>query len=223
MTLKVLVIGLLATMPLMAAKTGKKITVDEQNIHTPVNMIKKTTIEGQAFLKTRGGDVKTCAGEDLVLLELSDYNFLVKSKMKSTRLHLDLNDKMAANIHCDVFKECIPFTANDESKYLALIEEYPEAHISFSWGQNGYESAIYKAMQAEEERFKILKQKNILSTQCDMNGNFILKNIPYGKYALVTSVTWTNGENIQGGEVGKEIIVDDKLQKVFITDQIPNK
>jgi hypothetical protein len=75
------------------------------------------------------------------------------------------------------------------------------------------------------------QEKVYLETMCDANGNFILKNVPYGNYGIVTNAIWDRVEVPssrygspytvkEGGNIGKLIIVDDNLQKVYITETI---
>lgn len=106
--------------------------------------------------------------------------------------------------------------------YTWFRKSYPDITLRTENGITALTEDVSKAKEIEEKKLAALGviEMPVFETQCDTNGNFILKNIPYGNYGIVTTVTWTNGEYQQGGKVGKEIIVDDHLQRIYITDQL---
>jgi hypothetical protein len=50
-------------------------------------------LQGQAFLKTVGGDVKTCAGQDIILWPATDYNREIRDALKRTKSRVKFTNR----------------------------------------------------------------------------------------------------------------------------------
>lgn len=213
--LKIIVCSILISLSLFGAKVEKK-AVSTSLVKEKMQPIKKTTIEGQGFLKTRGGDVKTCAGELVFLYKKDDYKKLAKERIIEN--FRDHGKQYENGTNTNYYYSKI---VNDIAK---LQELYPQLNIRSIYQKDTFNEDIDKVKNYELGQIAKLGtiSKPVLESQCDATGNFNFKNIPFGDYGIVTTVTWTNGESIQGGEVGKEITVSDTLQKVFVTDRFPN-
>jgi hypothetical protein len=63
------------------------------------------TLQGQAFLKTVGGDVKTCAGEKVSLMPATAYNREIVNALRAGREHMAnrsaSGDKYVLDTQCD--------------------------------------------------------------------------------------------------------------------------
>src|SRR5690242_9628440 len=63
------------------------------------------TLQGQAFLKTVGGDVKTCAGEAVSLMPATAYNTEIVNALRAGREHManrtQRGDKYVLETQCD--------------------------------------------------------------------------------------------------------------------------
>lgn len=202
-------VAILFSLPANAAKTKSSV-------------VNTTAIEGQGFLKTKGGDVKTCAGEIVSVYTKNDYQNLVQYKnYEKMILKIAIYRKEAESFgRYRARKANLPEYKNLSEYIKILNEQYPELDLKRTYQLDFFIADLQKVIDFESKKLDELggKPKVSYESQCDAYGNFGLKNIPFGNYGIVTRVSWTNGESIQGGEVGKEIIVDEKLQKIFITN-----
>lgn len=205
------------------------------------DIVKKTTIEGQAFLKTAGGDIKTCAGEFVVLYTKDDYRKLaMKRTFESFISALGMSRYFGESYEKDnkSYKSNRAYAGVVDSGLDRIYDEikklqrrYPQLNIRKGYQKDTFNEDLDKALQYETEEIAKLGiiSKPILESQCDASGNFSFKNAPFGNYGIVTSVTWQVmtsatqqiGGSRQGGELGKEVTIDDTLQKVFITEYFP--
>jgi hypothetical protein len=217
----------LVSLPAYAVKAKSNPTVKAPIVQVPV--VKTTPIEGQAFLKTRGGDVKTCSSEAVYFYTKDDYEKLAKKRIFEGNI-LPLERYMRDVESYEKAKNgSYPEYSYMELKYVnediaELKKKYPQFGIISIYSSDSFNEDITKVKNYETEQIAKLGviSKPIFESQCDANGNFSYKNIPYGDYGIVTKVSWTNGKSMQGGEVGKKVTVDNNLQKVFITEQFPN-
>lgn len=147
-------------------------------------------ITGQGFLKTQGGDVKTCAGNE-VYLEPSNKEWV--SSLLLSESARSVAETAAA--------------LADSQKRLGTDTTATEEEID-------------KHMEQWKKNYAIhlnASNKSVLTTMCDAQGNFEFNNIKKGNYAIATRVEWKVGDEKQGGVVGDFIDINQKKQKVFLT------
>lgn len=219
--LKIIVCSILISLSLFGAKVEKK-AVSTSLVKEKMQPIQKTTIEGQGFLKTRGGDVKTCSGESVFLYKLDDYLKLGEEKIKISTLE-------RYRRHGESYEKTGSISDHFYSKIVNDIENlqklYPQLNIRSTYQKDTFNEDIDKA------KIFVTASGPVLETMCDASGNFIIKNVPFGMYGIVTKVTWDRVETgnryispytiTEGGKIGKAINVNDNLQKVFITNIFP--
>ena len=231
---KIIVSSILISLSLFGAKVEKK-AVSTPLVKEKIQPIQKTTIEGQGFLKTRGGDIKTCSGEVVYLYTSENFiKFIAEedyrhamADVKSYKRNLEnyvekKDDRYVGNFYVDSLIDSI---RNMKSKYS-------EANLSDQFSVDIVNENIQKIIDYENKKLTSIgeKSKIFVETMCDASGNFIFKNVPFGSYGIVTKVTWERVEAggrytspytvTEGGKIGKIIDVNDNLQKVYITETI---
>lgn len=213
--LKIIACSMLISLSLFGAKPVKV---------TP-NVTKITSVEGQAFLKTREGDIKTCASENVYLYSKEDYRQIstkikeingAMNKVNVNRLYIDSYLKSKSSFEMDLW------TKKLEKLSAELKSSYPQLDIHENYSFSTFLEDIRKAEKFEDDNLNSLyaTYKPILQTQCDSGGNFNLKNVPFAEYGLITRVLWRDGKDKLGGTLGKEISVDKQLQRILITERI---
>lgn len=149
-------------------------------------------IIGQAFLKTKGGDIKTCAGNE-VYLELSS-----GSKWLHTLIMSERAKRLAYS--AAYLSELNEKLGKDNTDTLADMHRFTDDYKKYSL-----------------EHIKANK-KSVFTTLCDAQGNFEFKNIKNGKYLIATKVEWEVGDETQGGLIDKILDINQKKQKVILTE-----
>jgi len=154
-------------------------------------------ISGQGFLKTNGGSIRTCAGNNVYLNKIT------------------VDDKNNIIIDMAIIE-----------KYYTDIKEYTEGIVLFKKFKDNEGEAVYKqALEDTKVKIKNLKESITKSkyiheeTMCDAQGNFNFYDIKSGKYRIATTVEWYVGNKRQGGLIFKEITIKENKSKikVFIT------
>lgn len=172
--------GLLLSSPIYAAKVSK------------ASEIVTSTITGQGFLKTQGGDVKTCAGNEVYLEPYIDQKNWTYQKVAA-------------------YKHDIVVMKNLDIKFAKILA---------STGNSGaYKKSQEKLLEEIplEYDYRTLSDSLVQKTQCDAGGNFEFSNLKQGKYIIATKVEW-KAENLEGGYVSKIIDINQTKQKVFLTE-----
>lgn len=148
-------------------------------------------ITGQGFLKTRGGHVKTCAGNE-VYLESSSNHWL---------RHL---------INYELTRDIVASQERNVMLKKKLGEDYSELQKELNLRSE--EAINYYRLHLNANK------QSVIGTICDAQGNFEFKNIKNGEYYLATRVEWEVSDEKQGGLVYKLVEVKQKKQKVFLTE-----
>lgn len=223
----------LLSIPVCAATKAKSsLAVKASIVQIPV--VKTTTIEGQGFLKTQAGEIKTCAGELISLYSKDDYMkflgkeiYLKKMQQFEEYVRVAESEKKNDGTTLQSYYRDQAYAAAKE-----LSNDYSQLDIGKFYRYDAFKEDIKKAKDFEIKKLSDLGDtyKVIVQSQCDASGNFSFKNIPFGSYGVVTSVTWSRVvvpkyiapyTVLEGGKVGKEVVVDENLQKVFIVDLLP--
>lgn len=174
--------GLLLSSPIYAAKVSK------------VPDIMTSTITGQGFLKTQGGDVKTCAGNEVYLEPFIDEKNWTYQKVIAAKR----GEAAIKNFSIFSAKRIVSSGMGDKKDYRESREK-PVEEIESKYD------------------YRTLSDNLVLKTQCDAGGNFEFTNLKQGKYIIATKVTWKTDE-WQGGSLSKIIEVNQDKQKVFLTE-----
>ncbi len=166
-------------------------------------------VEGQAFLKTRGGDVKRCSGEEVVLFDANDYDaFNSQNRYKEYLKRSLLKDSDPLYSEKTIYDELLKI-------YPDLKNNIPSYRI---YERSDLNSMLKIAIERDVAKPVVPFKKLIYRTVCDANGDFKFDNIPDGSYIAATVVQWIVGDEPQGGTIYSDIIaVNPKLQKIFIT------
>lgn len=105
------------------------------------------TVKGSAFLKTRGGDVKTCAGNDVVLIPVTPYSAErmqaiygttshgVKGILEMSDIHFDNDDpryqEYKINAMCNQHGDFV-FTQVPNGEYFLITSVYWEVPMQYA-------------------------------------------------------------------------------------------
>lgn len=231
--LKIITCSILISLSLFGAKIEKK-AVSTPLVKEKIQPIQKTTIEGQGFLKTRGGEIKTCSSESVYLYTIENYEkFIAKEQYSKNINKLKLYEYYAESF--EKYK-------NDRNMYDHVLKNinkavyemrtnYPDLNITGLYDETQYQNDLQKIREYENNKIsKVGEASLFIETMCDASGNFIVKNVPFGTYGIVTKATWERVEAggrytspytvTEGGKIGKIIDVNDNLQKVYITETI---
>lgn len=176
--------GLLLSSPIYAAKVSK------------ASEIVTSTIIGQGFLKTQGGDVKTCAGNDVYLEQYIDEKNWVYQKVQAEKADIAILTNYM----------------------IELAKQGVEAGIYDKWSLEGKRSRKSKVAEIKPEyNYKTLDDLSVLKTQCDANGNFEFIGLKKGKYIIATKITWKTEDEYNGGPVSKIVDIQNEKNKILLT------
>ena len=175
--------GLLLSSPIYAAKVAKVAKASE---------IVTSTITGQGFLKTQGGDVKTCAGNEVYLEPFKDEKNWTYQKIAADKLVVAISNNLSIKL------AKLMVSSGDNSDYKKSQEKPCEVV------QPAYD-------------YKTLDDSLVQKTQCDAGGNFEFTNLKQCKYIIATEVRW-KVIDWEGGYVSKIIDINQTKQKVFLTE-----
>lgn len=195
------------------------------------------SISGQGFLRTKGGSVRTCAGND-VYLEKSNPNGLLylSEVLQNKQDHLKSLEKSLATYKDWLQSSERRLKYNEDrlreyssSKYLQNLVPSVRNTISYDKKeiledkqriseQKKKISAAKKVVQEYEAKVENSIKDNILKTMCDAQGNYEFPKVELGKHYIRTIVQWYVGDDKQGGIVSKVINVQEGHNKIMITE-----
>ena len=200
-------------------------------------VVKNGDITGQGFLKTKGGSVRTCAGNSVYMEKSNPNGFLVlneslenkKESIKSTQLSLDFYERNLAKQIDELKRYSSPAYFNT---YISNTEEGILAYkksIIRSKEINSKDKVIINKHKEHillqnieltelEEKIKNSIQDNILETMCDAQGNYTFSKVALGKYYIRTVVQWYVGDERQGGIISKTINVKEGKNRIMLTE-----
>ena len=198
-----------------------------------VPIVKLGDISGQGFLRTKGGSVRTCAGNSVYIEKSNPNGFIIQSevlqekkrnltyfesKLRSEKYSLgydekrlkDYNSEISSN-QASIIKKMYKGMAADKKveiseskKTISKLEKYV-----LDWNKE-----VLNQQTIVDNSIK----DNIQKTMCDAQGNYEFKKVEVGKYYITTVVEWYVGEDKQGGIVSKIINVNKGKNKIMITE-----
>jgi hypothetical protein len=148
----------------------------------------KSSVSGQAFLRTRGGDIRIGAGCEVQLFPTTDYITHYISQ------HEQLEQLQATPGFWRFMGDTSPVTE--------------EARIAYrAW-------TIARSIEPLDVR-EVPFQKTAIA---DANGNFEFRDLPAGEYTLTCTITWQVGSETSGGLIVKSLKVEaGEAAKVMMT------
>ncbi|OCL87808.1 hypothetical protein AAX26_00901 [Aliarcobacter thereius] len=148
-------------------------------------------LKGEAFLKTQGGSIMTCAGEKVYI------NKKYKLEKQGNETQINPND----------------FVTNYD--YLLVLHK-----TALIEAQLGYKESVSRVLEKSSKVVDVIKnipKSKYTVTHCDRNGNFEFTNLEKGSYVVGTTVEWVVAGEKQGGFLKKEITIN-KDSKVILTE-----
>ncbi len=212
---------------------AKKSDLSKQENVSPkqISVVKVGDITGQGFLRTQGGSIRTCAGNE-VYIERSNPNGLLylseilqnkKDHLVSLEKSLDTykgwlihsENMLKTNEHSlRMFPHNSAFYKDQVSYYKERVNE-DKQRIS---EQKKEISAAKKVLQEYEAKVENSIKDNILKTMCDAQGNYSFPKLKVGKYYIRTVVQWYVGDEKQGGIISKIITIKEGKNKIMLTE-----
>ncbi len=171
-----IILALLVSLPVCATTKAKSSpAVKAPVVQVPV--IKTTTIEGQGFLKTRGGDIKTCSGEAVYLYTIHNYEkFIMKeqSNRKINKLGLYTYYEESFQKYKDNRKMYDFVLKNINNAIYEMRTNYPDLNITGVYDDTQYYNDMQKIREYENNKISKAGEASLFTeTMCDASGNFI--------------------------------------------------
>ncbi len=194
-------------------------------------VVKFGKIRGQGFLRTKGGSIRTCAGNE-VYIERNNPNGLLylSERLQNKKDHLDYLEESLVT-----YKSWLNHSENMLKSHESSLRMFPSQSTYYKEQVSYYKERVIKDKQRiSEQKKKISPAKkvvqeyetkvensvkdNILKTICDAQGNYSFPKVELGKYYIRTVVQWYVGDEKQGGIISKTITIQEGENTVMLTE-----
>lgn len=182
-------------------------------------------LSGEAFLKTRGGSVITCAGSAVYLEKYSKGGYLV---LADTIRGKEKNLRQWGKLLIEYQKD----DTEIENSIMSSIGTLGEYHYEIIKAEKALEairaeaskistliSSVEKKVITLNLQLKELSQTKIIKTECNRQGAFSFNTLEEGKYYISTTVQWDVGGSQQGGSVHKIVELKSGDNRVILSMQ----
>ncbi len=189
-------------------------------------IVKLGDIAGQGFLRTKGGSVRTCAGNSVYIEKSNPNGFIIQSEilqekkndlkyfeeeLRSEKYSLEWDEKTFKRYSSEADSSFYKSLAEDKkveiSKSKKIISELEQNVLNKTKKFLNQQAVVYSSIK-----------DNIHETMCDAQGNYEFTKVEVGKYYITTIVQWYVGDDKQGGVVSKIITVKEGKNKIMITE-----
>jgi len=179
-------------------------------------------VSGEAFLKTRGGSVITCAGNPVYIEKYNEAGYLVLTDLLKSRLKLlssIKNSLTRGEKDSIILKNSISSSTilGDNHPLIVKAKNQLEVIETETIRLNKLEKSKLKEVSTLNSKLEKLPKTQIKETICNGQGNFTFTELQPGNYYISTTVQWSVAKQQQGGNVNKIIKLKSGDNKVVIS------